>query len=161
MYVWSSHIARARINRVSNPEYCTRMYLSIYVVCRVWINRARVPILLVVSWTGENICSVSLFTPVYLVSGDRFGRPVPRQPASSPHSGWIWWLLTGLLLFFTNIPSDGMQAKRVYTKNVWLRKKNAGAVLQKYSKILLYSTVQYSISTAVTLLSLVCCVLLY
>ena len=31
--------------------------------------------------------SLSLFAPENLVSRDRFSRPVPRQPAHSPHSG--------------------------------------------------------------------------
>ena len=61
--LWSSHISRARINRIS------------------W------PILLVVSWTGKVNISLSLSTPDNLVSQDGFGRPVPRQPAYSPYSG--------------------------------------------------------------------------
>ena len=31
--------------------------------------------------------SLSPFAPKNLVSRDGFGRPVPRQPAHSPHSG--------------------------------------------------------------------------
>ena len=47
---------------------------------RVWINRVRLPILLVVSWTGKmNILSPCV--PENLVSRDGFSRPVPRQPA--------------------------------------------------------------------------------
>ena len=46
MYVWSSHIARVRINRV------------------------RLPILLVVSWTGKMNFSLSPFAPESLVSRD-------------------------------------------------------------------------------------------
>ena len=41
--------------------------------------------------------SLSPFAPEDLVSRDGFGRPVPRQPAHYPHSGWIWCLLTGFL----------------------------------------------------------------
>ena len=55
---------------------------------RIWINRVRLPIPLVVSprsclriWSRR----------------DGFGRPVPRQPAHSPHSGWIGCILTGFL----------------------------------------------------------------
>ena len=33
------------------------------------------------------IISLSLFAPDNLVSQDKFGRPVPRQSAHSPHSG--------------------------------------------------------------------------
>ena len=42
-----------------------------------------------------NIISLSPFAPESLVSRNWFGRPVPSQPAHSPHSGWIWCLLTG------------------------------------------------------------------
>ena len=37
------------------------------------------------------------FTPKNLVSQDRFGRPVPRQPGHSSHTGRICCLLSGLL----------------------------------------------------------------
>ena len=57
MYVWSSHIARVRINRV------------------------RLPILLVVSSTGKMQISPSPFAPENLVPRDGFDSPVPRQPA--------------------------------------------------------------------------------
>ena len=57
MYVWSSHVARVRINRV------------------------RLPILLGVSWTEKIIFSLSPFAPENLVSRDEFGSPVPYQPA--------------------------------------------------------------------------------
>ena len=49
---------------------------------RVWINPVRrLPILLVVSWTGKVNISLSAFAPEDLVSRDEFGSPVPRQPA--------------------------------------------------------------------------------
>ena len=57
MYVWSSHIAR------------------------VWINRVRLPVLLVVSSTGKRNISLSAFVPENLVSRDGFCSPVPRHPA--------------------------------------------------------------------------------
>ena len=47
----------------------------------VWINRVRLPILLVVSWTGKINISLSAFAPENLVSRDGFGSAVPRQPA--------------------------------------------------------------------------------
>ena len=50
-------------------------------IARVWINRVRLPILLVVSWTGETDISPSPFSPENLVSRDRFGSPALRQPA--------------------------------------------------------------------------------
>ena len=58
VYVWSSHIARVRINRV------------------------RLPILLVVSCKGKNNISLSPFAATdNLVSRDGLGSPVSRQPA--------------------------------------------------------------------------------
>ena len=54
---------------------------------RVWINRVRLPILLVVSSTGKMQISLSPFAPDNLVSRDMFGRPVSRQPAYSPDLG--------------------------------------------------------------------------
>ena len=48
---------------------------------RVWINRVRLPILLVVSSAGKMNISRSTFSPENLVSRDGFGNPVPRQPA--------------------------------------------------------------------------------
>ena len=56
MYVWSSHKARVRINRV-------------------WL-----PILFMVSCTGIMNISLSPFAPKNLVSRDGFGGPVPHQP---------------------------------------------------------------------------------
>ena len=47
-------------------------------IARVRGNRARLPILLVVSEQGKT--SLSLFAPESLVSRDGFGSPVPRQP---------------------------------------------------------------------------------
>ena len=57
LYVWSSHVARVRTNRV------------------------RLPILVVVSWRGKTSISLPPFAPEKLVSRDGFGSPVPRQPA--------------------------------------------------------------------------------
>ena len=51
-------------------------------IVRVWINWVRLPILLVVSWTGKINIFLSAFTPENLVSRDGFGSSVPRQP---PH----------------------------------------------------------------------------
>ena len=66
-------------------------------IARVWVNRVRLPILLVVSRTGKMIISLFPFAPENLVSRDGFCSPVPRQPAHSLHSGRIWCLFTGLL----------------------------------------------------------------
>ena len=48
---------------------------------RVWINRVRLPILLVVSSTGKINIPLSPCVPENLVSRDGFSRPVPRQHA--------------------------------------------------------------------------------
>ena len=78
--------------------YFLRMYVCMVITySRVWINRVRLPILLVVSWTGKINIPLSPCVPENLVSWDGFSRPVPRQPAHSPHSGWIWCLLTGFV----------------------------------------------------------------
>ena len=45
------------------------------------INRVRLSILLVVNWTAKMNIFLSPFAPENLVSRDRFGSPVPRQPA--------------------------------------------------------------------------------
>ena len=56
-YVWSSHIAR------------------------VWINRVRLPIMVVVSLTGKMDISLPPFAPENLVSRHGCGSPVLRHPA--------------------------------------------------------------------------------
>ena len=66
-------------------------------IARVWINRVRLPILLVVSWTGKK-----KKIPVHVRAWE-FGlaRQVrqsrPASACSSPYSGWIWCVLTGSL----------------------------------------------------------------
>ena len=56
------------------------MYSHTYCIAREWINRIRLPILLVVSYTRKNNSSLSAFAPENLVSRDGFD-PVPHQPA--------------------------------------------------------------------------------
>ena len=51
------------------------------------MNRIRVPILLVVSGLEEMNTSLSPFAPENFVSGDGFGRLIPRQSAHSPPTG--------------------------------------------------------------------------
>ena len=46
---------------------------------RVWINRLRLPILLVVSWTGKMNIPLSPYAPENLVSQYGFSSPVPRR----------------------------------------------------------------------------------
>ena len=58
-----------------------RPYVWSSPIARVWINRVRLPILLVVSWTGKMNIPLSPCVPENLVSRDGFSRPVPRQPA--------------------------------------------------------------------------------
>ena len=60
------------------------MYVCMYVwshIARVWINRVRLPILLVVSGTGKMNFFLFAFAPEKLGSRERFGSHVPRQPA--------------------------------------------------------------------------------
>ena len=62
------------------------MQLTMYVCMvitysRVWINRVRLPIQLVVSQTEKINTPLSPCVPANLVSRDGFSRPVPRQPA--------------------------------------------------------------------------------
>ena len=52
---------------------------------RVWINRVRLLILLVVSWTRKNNIPLSPYAPENLVSRDGFSCPVPCQPVHSPY----------------------------------------------------------------------------
>ena len=59
----------------------SRLYVWPSHVARVTINRVRLSILLVVSWTGKMNISLSPSAPENLVSRDGFGSPVPRQPA--------------------------------------------------------------------------------
>ena len=67
--------------RVTAPRFDHIFYCMVTRIARVWINRVRLPILLVVSWTGKMNISLSGFAPENLVSRDGFGSPVPRQPA--------------------------------------------------------------------------------
>ena len=67
-------------------SYIVCMYVCMYVCMvitysRVWINRVRLPILLVVSRTGKMNIPLSPCVPENLVSRDGFSCPVPRQPA--------------------------------------------------------------------------------
>ena len=65
-------------NTTHPPQRCygTVCMVTTYNVARVWINRVRLPILLVVSWKGKINSSLSPFTPENLVSRDGFSRPV-------------------------------------------------------------------------------------
>ena len=49
-------------------------------IARVWINRVRLPILLVVNRTGKMNISLSALAPENLVSRDGRGSPAPRHP---------------------------------------------------------------------------------
>ena len=64
--------------------YCdVYMYVRMVThIARVWINRVRLPILLVVSSTGKINISLSAFAPANLVSRGGLAKPVPRQPAN-------------------------------------------------------------------------------
>ena len=67
-------------------DYVYACLVITYTSSRVWSNRVRLPILLVVGRTGK-LFSLSPFAPENLVSRDSFGRPVPREPVHSPHPG--------------------------------------------------------------------------
>ena len=47
----------------------------------MWINPVRLPILLVISWTGKIVFSLTAFTSENVVSRDGFGSPIRRQSA--------------------------------------------------------------------------------
>ena len=70
-------------NRYPSPEYDVYFIQQCMVthVARLWIKPVRLPVLLVVSWTGKMNISLSAFVSENLVSRDGFGDPVPRQPA--------------------------------------------------------------------------------
>ena len=77
----------------------TCIILCMAITCsRVRINRVRLTILLVVSWTRKMTITLSPVAPDNLVSRDEFSRPVPGQPAHSLYSGYVWCLLTEFLL---------------------------------------------------------------
>ena len=58
------------------------------------MNRVRLPMLLVVSSTGEINVSLSPLVPENLVSRDGFDHPVPRHSAHSPHTSRLNLVLT-------------------------------------------------------------------
>ena len=67
-------------HRNCNRPLC--MYVCMVITySRVWINRVKLPILLVVNCTGKMNIPLSPWVPANLVSRDGFSRPVPRQPA--------------------------------------------------------------------------------
>ena len=70
-------------SRDSHPAFRHGQSTGIMVthIARVWINRVRLPILLVVSGTGKMNIPLSAFVPDNFVSRDGFGSPVPHQPA--------------------------------------------------------------------------------
>ena len=81
---------------MSFSTYCHYfLHVCIVITARVRINRVRLPILLVVSWTRKNNISLSPFAPKNLVRRVRQSRP--SSVCSSPYSGRIWCLLTGFL----------------------------------------------------------------
>ena len=68
---------------------CCMYYICIMYVCMVthiarvaWINRVRLPILHVVSYTRKMNIFLSAFAPENLVWRNGFGSTVPRQPAN-------------------------------------------------------------------------------
>ena len=87
-----------RVRRLRGANWATgvdRPWWSHIIAEYVWINRVRLPILLVVSWTGKINIALSSCVPENLASRDGFSRPVPRQPVHlQTQSGWNWLVLT-------------------------------------------------------------------
>ena len=67
--------------RLSFPHYICMYVCMTTHITRVWINRVRLLILLVVSSTRKMNISLSVVARENLVSRDGFGSPVPRHPA--------------------------------------------------------------------------------
>ena len=68
------------------PARVLLMYFSVQPLYRMY-SQVWLPVLLVVSMNRENMYSLlSSFAPENLVLRDRFGRPVPRQPAHVLHT---------------------------------------------------------------------------
>ena len=78
--------------RMSLKE-CMHGHFILYRVNSIWINHGWG--CQSCSWSTEQgkwiFPCLSPLAPEGLVPRDAFGRPVPRQPAHSPNSGWIWW----------------------------------------------------------------------
>ena len=74
----ADHVLRAGL---AKPYPVDIPLLLSILICSMYVNRVRLPILHVVSWTGKVNFSLSPFAPVNLVSRDGFGNSVPRQPA--------------------------------------------------------------------------------
>ena len=72
---------------VKNSAYDANEYQrlpqSIYDIYQEYGSTLRLPVLLVVSWTGKMHIPLSLYAPENLVSRDGFSRPVPHQPQGS------------------------------------------------------------------------------
>ena len=85
---WQQQGRSATADSAQRPNHSSKEVILVCIdVCMVthiagvWINRVRLPILLVVSLTGKMNISLYPFAPENLVSRDGFGSPVPRQPA--------------------------------------------------------------------------------
>ena len=105
-------------------------YMYVYIcmvthIAGVWINRVRLPILLVLRRTGKMFA----FVPENLVSRDGFGSPVPRQPAHlhAQAEYGAYWILpefrggVHLLIYNRHTPSGQSRVYRVtqlYTDGV-------------------------------------------
>ena len=72
-----------REHQIKELQVCKSSVCMVTHIPRVWINRVRLQILLVVSWRGKILFSPSAFVPDNSVSRDGFGSPVPCQPAHS------------------------------------------------------------------------------
>ena len=79
----------------SQPSLCMSECVYCFTFSTLGVNGVWLPILLVVRWTGKIQFSLSLPDSLVFLRF-RLDRPVPHQPAHSPHPDWIWCLLTGL-----------------------------------------------------------------
>ena len=73
---WREELSGLNCLGSEDDTYCMATHIA-----RVWINRVRLPKLLVVSRTGKMNISLPAFVPENLVSRDGFGSPIPRQSA--------------------------------------------------------------------------------
>ena len=92
---WLTTQKKYSIYEVANPAAC----MVTHIIARLWINPVRLPILHMVSWTEKMNISLSARVVRAWEYGlaRRVRQSCPAPACSSPYSGWIWCLLTGLL----------------------------------------------------------------
>ena len=104
---------------VDHVYYVQYGHITHILIARVWINRVRLPILLVVSRTGKMNTSLSPFAPENLVSRNVFGSPVPLQPAhlhTQAESGVYLWDSSRVIIWHYLSNEFGMNVARPLAK---------------------------------------------